>query len=186
MIIKIGDAVKNALKRVVQGQVQTRSGLYVPPDYIRGQHFGGFHNYAPWIQDCIRACCQGVRHTGPEERRIGPDEISELTAVALWQEPPTPIHWVLQRHADAMAVLEQLGARVADATGAGGLTEKFLKQVREADKLRERGTLLVIALNPVEAERHPTGDLPACVSAWHPASVEEAEAVPERKFQLSM
>jgi hypothetical protein len=179
MRIQIGDAIKRALKQVVQNQVQTRSGLFVPPDYIRGRHFGGFHGYAGWIQDCIRACCQGVRG-------VGPDELSELTAVAMWQEPHVGVMWVVHKHADAMAVLEQLGARVADATGRGGLTDKFQKQVREADKLRERGTLLVVALNPVEAERSATGDLPASVSAWNPASVEEAQAVPEQKFRLSM
>jgi hypothetical protein len=173
-IIRIGDAISRAVKQVTKNVVQRASGLYVPPDYIAGKHFGGFNNYTPWIQDCIRACCESARG-------VGPDELSEITGLAFWQ--PERVEFVVKKHAEVMAILEQLAARIADQTQTGeGLTAKIQEQILKVQGGRERGTLMVIALNPHEAEG--SGELKACVSAWNPASIEEARAVPKQVYTL--
>jgi hypothetical protein len=151
----------------------SRGRLPKVPDVIAGKHFGGFQGYESWVQECARACLENTRG-------IGADEISELTAIAMWQAPPVPIHSTIQRHSVAMTLLEQYAGRIGDMTGKGGLTDKVTEQIRLAQATRERGTLLVIALNPVEAER--TGELKACVSAWNQAKLEEALAVPKQKY----
>ena len=78
MLIQMGSAVARAIKQTYQNMKQRQSGLFVPPDYIAGRHFGGFRGYEPWIQECIRYACQ-------QGRGIGPDELSEITA-----NPPVP------------------------------------------------------------------------------------------------
>lgn len=172
-MIRIGSAIKRALDLVLENHVQSRSGIYVPPAYIAGRHFGGFDGYSAWIQDCIRAACANVRG-------VGSDELSELTALTLWQ--PQEVLFTVAKHADTMALFEQFANRVADTSGGGGLTANVIEQIQRVEGSRERGTLLVIALNPAESER--TGELKACVSAWNPASFEEAAAVPKQRYLL--
>lgn len=169
-----GSAIKRALLQVVTNQLQLKSGLYVPEDYIAGKHYGGFGGYAEWIQDCIRTCCKSVRG-------VGLDELSEVTALAMWQKGAA-VEFVVAKHADVLVMFDEYGARIADMTGEGGLSAQVREQVRRVDGSRERGTLMVVCMNPVEAAE--TGKLMACVSAWNPATIEEAAHVPKQRYVL--
>ena len=55
-------------------------------------------------------------------------------------------------------------------------------QYRRAQGTRQLGTLVVIAMNVTELIN--TGKLMTSISAWNPASVEEARAVPRRQYIL--
>lgn len=180
MRINIGSAIKRALQHVAANLEQTKSGLLLPPEYIAGRHFGGFGGYEPWVQDCIRVSCKAVRG-------VGPDELSELTSLAMWTGPSgngePRVDFFVEKHAVVMQHFERYAERIGDLVGRPvGLTEKVREQIRRVDGTRARGTLMVIALNPVEAES--TGELKAATSAWNPASVEEAAAVPKQKYVL--
>ncbi len=173
-MIRIGTAIKRALQQVVGNMQQKASGLFVPPDYVSGKHFGGFSGYTPWIQDCIRAAHAAVRG-------IGEDELSEISAFVLWQ--PEHCELTVDKHVDVLRMYDAFAERLSSMTGkAEGLSAEANEQVRRVHGGRQRGALLVIALNPVEAVA--TGKLNACVSAWKSAEVEEARAVPKQTFLL--
>lgn len=168
--IRIGSAMKRALQQVAANMEQTRSGLYLPPEYIAGKHFGGFSGYEDWIQDCVRHCCQMVRG-------VGPDELPEVAAWAMWQ--PDGVLATVRKHGEIMRLMEDYAASIPNSSG---LMDEARTQIRRVDGTRTTGTLLVIAMNPTRTEL--TNKLPMSVSAWVPSSVEEAKAVPRQEYQL--
>ena len=175
MLIRMGDMIRRALDQTFHNMKQRQDGLIVPPDYIRGRHFGGFHGYEPWIQDCIRTACASVRG-------VGPDELSEITAVVSWVSQQEILCY-FGKHAEAIESVRRFASAIGDTTGKhDGLSQEAELQYSRTQGSRERGTLLVIAMNFTEAEK--TGVLKTSVSAWNPASVEEAQAVPAQKYLL--
>jgi len=179
MSIRIGNALKRAFDKI-RGNAdttlkQTESGLWVPPDLIAGKHFGGFTGYDDWIQDCIRASCEAARG-------VGPDELSEITALASWSGPGN-VEVYFGKHAVVLDMLEQFMGRIGELVGNGATMSPAARtQFSRAQGKRELGTILVIAMNLPEAEK--TGKLMTSVSAWNPASIEEAKAVPKQEYLL--
>ena len=199
MLIQMGTAVARAIKQTLGNMLQRQSGVWVPPDYIAGRHFGGFKGYESWEQDCIRCACEAARG-------VGPDELSEITAIAGWVGPaidplvpvssilltnelvppePVPsqaeVHLSFWKHSDAIAKLKEFVQRASELTDhPGTLDTKCTEQYNRVQGSRELGSLIVISLNFTEWAR--LGRLMSCVSAWNPASVEEARTVPRQKY----
>lgn len=177
----MGNLVQRALDATVGNMKQRASGLFVPSDYIAGKHFGGFHGYAPWIQDCIRYSCAAARG-------VGPDELSEITAIATWLDPNEVdgtghVSAVFFKHNEAIEKMRSFCAALGEFTGnKQGLATEAETQYAKVQGSRERGTLVVIAMNFSEVPKQ--GRLMTSVSAWNPASVEEAKAVPKQKYVL--
>ena len=177
----IRNFLREAVQKFATNMAETKSGLVVPRPYVAGQHFGGFDGYQPWIRDCVTAACTAARG-------VPPDELSEITALTLWTAEDAPPDVFVDKHGRVVRALDDYGARLVEENLADeGFRAKAAEQVRKADALRERGTLLVVAVRweNVEHDGRFTKDLALSVSAWNPASLEEARAVPKRKYQLS-
>lgn len=171
--IRIGSALKRAMQQVASNMEQTKSGLYLPPEYIAGKHFGGFSGYEDWIQDCVRHCCKMVRG-------VGKDELPELAAWAMWQPGgDDQILATVAKHNEIMRLMEDFAGGIR---GSSGLMDEAKTQIRRVDGTRSTGTLLVIAMNPTKTEL--TQKVPMSVSAWVPADVDEAKAVPKQSYIL--
>lgn len=182
MHFRIGNWMERARDTILDNFRQRQSGLIVPPDYIAGKHFGGFSGYESWIQDCIRMSCEAVRGVGKEE-------LAELTCIASWQgvqpDGSTSVTvWPL-KHAEALDRLEKLAERIDHTTGkSSGLSAAAKEQLHRVQGSRENGTLVVCAMNPVDAAKSVSGELKFSFSAWNPADVEEAKNVPKQKYLL--
>ena len=172
--------IKKALQGIAGNMQQTKAGLILPAPYVKGQHFGGFEGYAEWIQECILQACHEARNTPPHE-------LSEITAFALWAGPGN-ISVAYERHNRILEMIEKCVEVFADKLGLQdrGVDPKEKEQIRRADSLRQVGTLLVVAGRVVDEEDHGTlyKRFKLSTSAWSPASMEEAQAVPKRKYIL--
>lgn len=201
----------NFIKRAVQQVAATAEtqrqmsgkGIFLPSDLMAGRHFGGFHGYDKWIQDCIRACCR-VSHDVP------PEELAELTGFALFQADDQEPIFVVQKHSDVMRMLDEYVERSMEELKASEHetvenVEKCREHVRRAEGTRVAGTLMVVALRWVNRPadtitiKDETGlgvkevqilgaglmkELRVSVSCWNPASVEEAKEVPKQGYLL--
>src|SRR5580693_4592659 len=141
--IRIGGGIRRALQAAFEGNLKLKEGLWQPPDQVTGVHFKGFSGYDEWIQQCIRASLEAAR-----EIRNMPDDLSEITSIVIYQDPPEDLHLALMKHADAVRALESLCERIADGAAARGcaigtgLSKEAREQVRRADGTRGRGALL--------------------------------------------
>jgi hypothetical protein len=172
MLVRMGNLLERARDAVVEGVswVKAKGGLILPPEYVAGRHFGGFHKLEPWIQDCIRSACR-VASTSrtPSGAPLGPDELSELTAFVIWEA--TECHVTLTTHKLAM-----------EAIAGTGLTDRFKGDIAKQDGRRHRGSLLVVALRPDLRLEFLRGDpeqrgIPGYVGAWDFSSLEAAMAL---------
>ena len=172
--------MKEAFQQIAMNLQLTKSGLAVPAPYVKGQHFGGFEGYEEWIRECILKACH-------EARNVKPDELSEMTAFALWAGPGD-VSVKYGKHSEVLEDIDRCVEVFADEHGLQdrGVDPKEKEQIRRADGLRQSGTLLVVAGRVVVEDDHGTlyKRFKLSTSAWHPASREEAEAVPTRRYLL--
>ena len=172
--------IKEALQQAARNMQMTKSGLVVPAPYVKGLHYGGFDGYEEWIQECIMKSCH-------EARGVMPDELSEITAFALWAAPGD-VTVVYEKHSRVLELIDRCVEAFADKLGlqVRGVDPKEKEQIRRADGLRQTGTLLVVAGRVVDEDDHELlyKKFKLSTSAWHPASMEEAEAVPTRRYLL--
>jgi hypothetical protein len=180
--MSLGSRLKDVIGQAARNFVETKGGLLVPPTVVAGKHFGGFQGYEHWVQECIATACRHARPAGGSAwTGIEADELGEITAACMWEPPersdePAKVHVALGKHDEVMTLLERYAESIP---GTEGLESGFLAQVTRAHGIRERGTLLVVALKVAFEEK---GEITASVSAWNPASVEEALAVPAQKY----
>jgi hypothetical protein len=157
-----------SIQKVVGKFEQAKSGLLLPPDMIRGRHFGGFHKLDPWIKDVIRASCRVVRG-------IGPDELSELVTWVEWGEKECRV--TLLKFNDLIHSLD-----TTEGANGQSFSDRFKGDIRRTDSSRAYGSILVVAIKPDEVKEFHKGHddqrgFPGYVGAWVPGSVEEAETV---------
>ena len=174
--------LKRAMRMAKEGLVGQAQGLYVP-DYVAGQHYGGISGYEPWIQDCIYATFYAVRKRPGQQ--IGPEEMSELTSLVMWDEPSPTV--VIEPHAVIVRELETYFEWASEKLNvASEMTDKAKEQVRRAHGTRELGTILVVGLRWLDSPKDGgvVKELRTAVSAWRTAAMDEALANPPRKYAL--
>jgi hypothetical protein len=175
------EKIERVAAKITRNLVETKSGLVLPPAYVAGKHFGGIQGYEPWVRDCIHASVAMVRDD--EGREIGPDELSEHTALALWL-PGEPYVEVVPHRAVVPAV-EALAALLGKELGCDLTVSDAAKlHIARADGRRQRGTILVVALRWWVPEGKTCLELTESVSAWNTATLEEALAVPRQEYLL--